>query len=42
MDVRGRDTGGGLPGATAAEGTRIAFSGHDILRARDGGSPSTG
>jgi hypothetical protein len=23
---------GGLPGATAPEGTRIAFSGHDILR----------
>ncbi|GAA1621054.1 hypothetical protein GCM10009733_017010 [Nonomuraea maheshkhaliensis] len=27
---------GGLPGATAAEGTRIAFSGHDILRAEGG------
>ncbi|SEG42722.1 SnoaL-like polyketide cyclase [Nonomuraea solani] len=27
---------GGIPGATAAEGTRVAFSGHDILRARDG------
>jgi predicted ester cyclase len=27
---------GGLPGVTAAEGTRIAFSGHDILRVRDG------
>ncbi|WP_311132070.1 ester cyclase [Nonomuraea gerenzanensis] len=27
---------GGLPGVTAAEGTRIAFSGHDILRAKDG------
>ncbi|AQZ69880.1 unnamed protein product [[Actinomadura] parvosata subsp. kistnae] len=27
---------GGLPGATAAPGTRIAFSGHDILRVREG------
>ncbi|MFI7615184.1 ester cyclase [Nonomuraea terrae] len=27
---------GGVPGATVAEGTRIAFSGHDILRVRDG------
>lgn len=27
---------GGLPGATAAPGTGIAFSGHDILRAHEG------
>jgi predicted ester cyclase len=27
---------GGLPGATAPIGTKIAFSGHDILRASDG------
>ncbi|MEV5328357.1 ester cyclase [Nonomuraea sp. N2-4H] len=27
---------GGLPGATAPEGTGVAFSGHDILRAREG------
>ncbi|MEV0619180.1 ester cyclase [Nonomuraea sp. NPDC050404] len=27
---------GGIPGATAAKGTEIAFSGHDILRAQDG------
>lgn len=27
---------GGLPGATAPEGTRVAFSGHDILRAESG------
>ncbi|MCK2217768.1 ester cyclase [Actinomadura sp. ATCC 31491] len=27
---------GGLPGATAEPGTRIAFSGHDLLRAENG------
>ncbi|MEV4563993.1 ester cyclase [Nonomuraea sp. NPDC049419] len=27
---------GGLPGATAPSGARIAFSGHDILRAHSG------
>ncbi|WP_067464825.1 ester cyclase [Actinomadura macra] len=27
---------GGIPGATAAPGTPIAFAGHDIFRARDG------
>ncbi|MFB4281447.1 MULTISPECIES: ester cyclase [unclassified Nonomuraea] len=27
---------GGIPGAETAEGTRIAFSGHDILRVEDG------
>ncbi|MEO3890280.1 nuclear transport factor 2 family protein [Nonomuraea sp. B5E05] len=26
----------GIPGATVAEGTRVAFSGHDILRAEGG------
>ncbi|MGW2153131.1 ester cyclase [Nonomuraea sp. NPDC001699] len=27
---------GGLPGASAPPGTRISFSGHDLLRATDG------
>ncbi|MES9542170.1 ester cyclase [Actinomadura sp. NPDC000600] len=27
---------GGMPGAAAAEGTEISFSGHDVLRAEDG------
>ncbi|MFC4112088.1 ester cyclase [Nonomuraea zeae] len=30
------DYRGGIPGASAAEGTRVAFSGHDILRAEGG------
>jgi predicted ester cyclase len=32
---RGRYTGG-IPGATAAAGTPVAFGGIDLLRARDG------